>query len=358
VRTANTVSEQRPGDWTLDTTGLVFSAGPEGGCDDFRVGGATVDYDAVTGVWRMWYYCRDRAFDGPPMFGTGRIALARSDDGVHWHRVQGDEALGSVFAPAVSPDDFDSLHVGLTDVTRDAGGWLMWYFGGSSESRRCEAPSIGTVTGLGLRCGVARSTDGIAWQRIRGPESNGALFDYPTDKLYAGWPNAFWDGQRYVLQYTAPEMDISHYSTFVRTSTDAVNWVQAGEIGWAGSLREYESEGIVTRQVLANPLPGGRRFLMIYTAVNTQHRRSIAAAESDDGLNWHQLYDEPVFHVGTSGAWDDLGVAANRLVVSRGRLYFYYYGFQTLADDDGMRGIGLATCPVGDLRRLGRISAA
>jgi hypothetical protein len=73
-------------------------------------------------------------------------------------------------------------------------------------------------------------------------------------------------------------------------------------------------------------------------------------------MQWHQLYDEPIFHTGSSGAWDDLGVAANRLVVAGDSLYFYYYGFQTLADDDGMRGIGLATCRVGDLRRLERFS--
>lgn len=337
-----------------DTAGLVFQPGPSGGCDDFRVGGATVDYDAVTGTWRMWYYCRDSDFRGPPMFGTGRIALAVSDDGVHWQRMHGDEALGSVFAPSAAPGDFDNLHVGLTDITRDAGSWLMWYFGGSHETRDCLSPAIGTVAGLGLRCGVARSLDGVHWQRLRGQDASGALFDYPQDKLYAGWPNVFFDGRRYVLHYTAPAMDISHYSTFVATSFDTVNWSPAGELQWAGAPRDYENHGIVTRQVMSNPLPGGRRFLMVYTALGAGHQRSIAAADSDDGMLWHQLYDEPIFRVGEKGAWDDLGVAANRLVVAQDQLFFYYYGFQTLGDDDGMRGIGLGCCPVGDLRRLQR----
>jgi hypothetical protein len=341
----------------VQKTGLVFYAGPEGGCDDFRVGGATVDYDAVTGLWRMWYYCRDRGFQGPPMFGTGRIALATSRDGIDWTRVRGSAELGSVFAPSDNPEDFDSLHVGLTDITRDAGSWLMWYFGGSNEERTCLSPAIGTVAGLGLRCGVARSTDGVNWERLRGAETSGALFDYAPDRLYAGWPNAFWDGARYVLQYTAPTMDISQYATFVMTSADAVDWSLAGELSWAGQPRDYESGGIVTRQVLQNPLPGGRRFLMIYTALDAHHGRSIAAADSDDGLVWHQLYDEPIFRVGEKGAWDDLGVAANRLVAAGDRLHFYYYGFQTLADDAGMRGIGLATCPPGDLRYLQRYAA-
>lgn len=338
----------------MNKAGLVFAPGPQGGCDDFRVGGATVDYDAVSGLWRMWYYCRDKGFNGPPMLGTGRVALATSADGVRWERVQGGEALGSVFGPSENADDFDSLHVGLTDVTRDAGSWLMWYFGGNGETRACASPAIGSVAGLGLRCGVARSTDGVHWKRLRGNDATGALFDYPDDKLYAGWPNVFWDGKCYVLQYTAPEMDISHYSTFVKTSADALNWSPAGELQWADGLRDYETEGIVTRQVVVNPLAGGRRFLMIYTALDAQHQRAIAAADSDDGMVWYQLYDEPIFRVGKKGAWDDLGVAANRLVVAHNQIYFYYYGFQTLADAEGMRGIGLATCPVGDLRRLTR----
>lgn len=121
--------------------------------------------------------------------------------------------------------------------------------------------------------------------------------------------------------------------------------------------RPYDAGGIVTRQMLQNPLPGGRRYLMVYTATDASHGRSVAAADSDDGLLWHHLYDEPIFHVGEPGAWDEYGVAANRLVAAGDRLHFYYYGFQTLGADDRLRGIGLATCPVGDLRRLERYDA-
>ncbi|HBJ92509.1 MAG TPA: hypothetical protein DDZ43_06510, partial [Hyphomonadaceae bacterium] len=52
--------------------------------------------------------------------------------------------------------------------------------------------------------------------------------------------------------------------------------------------------------------------------------------------------------------WDAGGVAANRLVAAGDTLYFYYYGFQSLGADDAARGIGLATCQVGDLRKLKR----
>ena len=337
----------------MSQAGLIFGTGPQGRCDDFRVGGAIVDHDAIGGLWRMWYYCRDAAFAGPPTLGTGRIAHAVSRDGIKWERIEGPLALGAVFAPSADPAAFDSLHVGLTDVTRGAGEWRMWYFGGDAVPR--ETIALGAVAGLGMRPGLARSSDGVHWQRVAGAHASGALFDYPADRIYAAWPNAFDDGARLVLHYTTPTPDLAVFETRVATSTDGVTWAQEGLLAWGDGVRDYDAGGIVTRQVLANPLPGGRRFLMVYTATDAAHRRAIAAAESDDGMTWWRLYDEPVFRVGAPGAWDAFGVAANRLVVANGRLFFYYYGFQSLGNDDGQRGIGLATAPIGDLRALRRI---
>ena len=335
--------------------GLIFQASTGDRCDSYRVGGAIVDYDVIGGAWRMWYYCRHRDIDSPPTLGTGYIAHAISDDGVAWTRVDGPEDRGAVLAPSPDKTAFDCVHVGLTDVTRGAGEWLMWYFGGDARPQKTEAPFLGeSVVGLGMRCGLARSRDGVNWERVAGPHQTGALFDYPDDVMYAAWPNVFFDGRRYIMQYTSAELDLGHFHTRTATSADGVNWQAAGDLIWADGLRDYDVGGIVTRQVLANPLPGGRRFLMVYTATDKSHSRSAAAAESDDGLSWHHLYDEPVFHVGAPGAWDSLGVAANRLVPAGDTLFFYYYGFQSLGPDDGARGIGLATCPVGDLRRLQR----
>ncbi len=333
--------------------GLVFGKGPSGRCDDYRVGGAIVDYDEIGRAWRMWYYCRDAMFDGPPTLGTGRIALATSNDGIAWRRFDGPLSAGAVFEPSADPADFDSLHIGLTDISRGAGEWLMWYFGGDKTIR--ETGAIRPVAGLGMRPGLARSADGIHWHRVRGSHETGALFDYPEERVYAAWPNTFGDGRQLIVQYTAPLLNLARFETRVATSADGVAWSQIGALEWADGDRDYDAGGMVTRQVLANPLPGGRRFLMVYTATDAAHRRSIAAADSDDGFRWHRLYGEPIFHVGEPGAWDELGVAANRLVIANAQLHLYYYGFQSLGADHGERGIGLATATIGDLRRLRRL---
>jgi hypothetical protein len=327
----------------MTLTGLVLGPGPAGRCDNFRVGGGVVVRDR-DGLWRMWYYCRDRAFDpaAPATLGTGRIAHAVSSDGRAWRRINGPASHGAVLDPDSTPQAFDSVHVGVTDVSRVGTAWWMWTFGGDATPRDTAAPGFRNVIGLGMRCGLARSLDGVTWTREAGAGPGGALFDIDPDAVYAAWPNAFFDGTRFILQYTAPSLDMCQYRTRVATSTDGRAWTKCGDLVWADGGRDYDSTGMITRHVLPNPVPGGRRWLMVYTATDAQHRRAIAAAESDDGFAWHHRGAGPIFTVGTPGAWDDYGVAVTRLVPTDGRVFLYYYGFQSLDAVDKPRGIGLA----------------
>jgi hypothetical protein len=308
----------------------------------------------------MWCYCRDRALHErlPKTLGTGRVSLATSRDGRTWVRCHGPLTQGAVFEPSPDPQDFDSLHVGVTDVSRGAGAWWMWYFG-ADASERTTRSALGSVVGLGLRPGLARSVDGIHWQRVRGAARGGALVDYePQQQTYAAWPNAFHDGRRLLLQYTAPDRSLEIYSTLVAEIEDGGGWRARGPLQWSDGPKPWDVTGIITRQVLPNPLRTGGRLLMIYTGTDARHARSIAAAHSDDGIHWTHLYDGPVFRVGAPGAWDCLGVAATRLVPVGERLHLYYYGFQSLGDDDRPRGIGLAVTTSDDLRELVRIPVA
>ena len=339
------------------TTGLVLTSGPAGRCDDYRVGGAVVhaggDSHGEGGPWRMWYYCRDRAFDrdAPPTLGSGRVALATSKDGIRWERVTGPATAGAVLDPNPDLTAFDSLHVGLTDVTRHDGAWWMWCFGGDRGVSTTEAPAFVGVKGLAMRSGLARSTDGVNWTRV-----GGALFEIDPDAVYAAWPNAVHDGAQWVLQYTAPSRDMKYARTRIATSPDGRTWTKRGDIEWVNGAPDHASTGIITRHVLANPLRGGRRWLMVYTGTDAAHRRAIGAAESDDMMTWHPAAPGPIFRIGAPGAWDDFGVAATRLVPHQGKLYLYYYGFQSLGDENKARGIGLAISADGTLADFARVA--
>lgn len=334
--------------------GLVLGIGPDGRCDDFRLGGATVVFDETTGIWRMWYYCRDRVFAGPSTLGTGRIAMAVSNDGMRWQRHDGPCELGSVFEPSAGREAFDSLHVGISDITYGPDGLEMWYFAGSHHMRH--SARLGDVAGLGMLPGLATSGDGLNWTRQPGKGLAGALLALPEERLYRSWPNAFRHGGALYMHTTEAHSDLSQFATTVWRQAPHGVWEGLGELQWTDDSPGYDEAGMVTRQVLPNPLPEGGPLLMIYTGVDHMHRRSIAAAHSQDGQRWERLYREPIFRTGGDGAWDRLGVAANRLVHAHGQLYLYYYGFQTLGDDAGMRGIGLAVGPDSDLRALRRVS--
>ena len=336
----------------------MFGPGPEGRCDELRIGGGIVDHDAISGEWRLWYYCRDSELHGraPKTLGSGRIALATSRDGVEWTRRQGPLTGGAVFEPSSDPANFDSLHLAVTDITRGAGQWLMWYFGGDA-SLRTTTSALGAVAGLGLRPGLATSEDGIYWSRVRGDTPSGALIDHEADRTYAAWSNVFHDGARLVMQYTTPDLSLSDYATMTAVSDDGRIWRKTGPLLWTDGPMPWDCTGIITRQVLPNPSRDGRRFLMVYTGTDDRHARSVAAAESDDGVHWTHLYGGPIFGVGVPGAWDSLGVAATRLVPVAGRLHLYYYGFQSLADDRNLRGIGLAVSRTGDPRDLVRVTS-
>ncbi len=49
-------------DEKLFTAGLSLPIGPAGRCDDARIGGPVVRWDAAISQWRLWYYCRATPF--------------------------------------------------------------------------------------------------------------------------------------------------------------------------------------------------------------------------------------------------------------------------------------------------------
>jgi hypothetical protein len=171
------------------------------------------------------------------------------------------------------------------------------------------------------------------------------------------------DGKRFIVQYTTVDREGRWYRTRIISSTDLVDWKSEGDLAWENDPLPFEGGGIITRDVVPNPLGNGPKWLMVYTAkdgrAETQARRSVAVAVSDDALSWRRLHDEPVFFVGRHGGWDSAGVANPRLVVTDKDMRIYYYGWSDKSFlGHPARGIGCAIAPGRDLRRFRRITAA
>lgn len=327
--------------------GFLFGPGPAGRCDDAKVGIGVVRRDPAGEGWWMWYYCRDEAFnpDAPASLGSGYVAVARSSDGLDWRRIDGAGPKGSVLAPSDDPARFDSLHVGVSDVTWHQGQWWMWYFGGD---HRVAQMWLGPLKGGRMRPGLAVSRDGLIWEKVEGQGPVGALIDHQRD-IYAAWQNGFHDGTRWVMQTAFAIGDGADFQTRVTTSSDALDWSGPADMRWTEPPGPEAGSGIITRHVQRNFLaPQGAGWLMVYAAIDGRKdmnkRRTLWAATSPDGLVWTRLGDQPILEPGPPGAWDAGGVAGAQLVdAGKAGLRLYYYGFGRLADPSTRnRGVGLA----------------
>lgn len=351
----------------LSNPGFILGRGPDGWCDEAKNGGAVVRWHPEDRKWWMWYYARDTKFpEGvAPAFGTGRIALAKSDDGIHWARFKGPLEGGAIMSWSDDPNAFDSTHVASGDVLYHNGEWILWYFGGDTttpvELGGHPVPESYQYKGYRIRPGVARSKDGLNWSRVKGTATGGASIDI-GDNIYGAFSNGIHDGDRYLMYYSTLSPKIFYWETRVAESKDLVNWNDLGLLKWGTGPAQWELGGSNTRHILPNPDPKGRRWLMLYTALDSRfplYPRVVGAAESDDGITWWRKYDDPIMYMGPLNSFDSGGVSYPQMVVrDDGQLYLYYYGFASRSNKvPPSRGIGLAISESGDLREFRRATA-
>jgi hypothetical protein len=269
--------------------GLIFGPGPAGWWDSERVSCPKVLHDEERG-WRMWYYGRDRDFDRSISLPTGRVGMARSEDGIQWQRVEGPLTMGAVLEPHPQPERFDSAHVGISDIQRhgEHGAlYTMWYFGGR------QVAGGGGPRGFPLRPGMALSRDGLHWTRLEGP-FDGAMLDVggrdEFDAIMVAWPQMVRadDGSWYLYYHTLTQE--GHYVVGLATSTDGLQWRKVGPIMGPGPKGRFDDLGVATRHVIRHE----GRWLMFYEGVQDIGEapavgRQLGLAVSADGIEWQRL---------------------------------------------------------------------
>lgn len=148
--------------------------------------------------------------------GRTRLGLARSPDGISWTK-EADPVLD--FGPRGS---WDEISLGDPDVIRKADMYYLYYLGQDRARRQ--------------RLGVARSRDGVRWEKLRsGPVLE--LGGYGAfDEVGLGEP-AVWESQGwYWMLYTGRDVEERRRMGLARSS-DGVHWertppVIAGDQAW------------------------------------------------------------------------------------------------------------------------------
>jgi len=114
--------------------------GLPGDWDDAGIDASTVLFDGSQ--YRMWYFAVKY---GGPAYGTWRLGVATSPDGLTWTRHPDPVLVGSL--------PWESNYVYFPEVIPYGGGYAMWYVG---------------VSGGDAAIGYAVSPDGIHWGRWPG----------------------------------------------------------------------------------------------------------------------------------------------------------------------------------------------
>ncbi|WP_071516745.1 glycosyl hydrolase [Geitlerinema sp. PCC 9228] len=317
-----------PTNHTTQQPGLILGPGPSQWWDSERVSCPRV-LRCSDGMWRMWYYGRDRNFDRDINLPTGHCGMAISEDGIHWQRVQGPLTMGAVFEPHPDPNRFDSAHVGVSDVRYSDGYYWMWYFGGDNNFTQ-----VGNMRAKGVRMqpGCAISGDGLHWVRLEGPHRGaflpvGESGDF--DELFCGFPQVLRenDGSWKLYYHTLhPEKG---FLVGLAVSKDGLHWEKVGQVLGPGAAGRFDERGAGTRYVL----PIDNQYVMFYEGVNNSGYHCIGIATSTDGQHWQKQDGDEVggavfAHAQPgSGRWDARAVGTPCVVpLENGGWYMYYIG--------------------------------
>ncbi len=155
-----------------------------------------------------------------------RITLARSADGVVWRKQPG---------PVLSPGprgSFDERGVADPYVIRAAGGLYLFYLGVDRARRQ--------------RLGLARSNDGVTWQKLR---SNPLLeLGEPGsfDEIGLGEPAVWSSGGSYWMLYTGRDRGERRRMGLAK-SPDGIHWQRGSAFTPVGGAEPWDS------QVLCDP---------------------------------------------------------------------------------------------------------
>jgi predicted GH43/DUF377 family glycosyl hydrolase len=167
--------------------GIVLRADPG---SYIAANGSLVSYDA-----RFWYWYETGAKD------RLRISLARSPDARAWQR---ERAPVLETGPVMS---WDEVAVADPYVIRLESYFYMYYLGQDRAVRQ--------------RLGVARSTDGIRWEKLR----TNPILDMDDEEAGLGEP-AVWQYQGfYWMLYTVRDFSETRYLRLAK-STDGIHWTK------------------------------------------------------------------------------------------------------------------------------------
>lgn len=244
---------------------------------------------------------------------------------------------GLIFGPG-EPGWWDSERVSCPKVMRLADDdWLMWYYGRDAEFDR----QIQLPTG---RVGLAKSRDGLKWERVPGPLTMGSVFEPHPDPArfgsgHVGCSDIHYRDGRFWMFYFGGDQSMLELGGFrikgfplrpgLAVSGDGIHWTRLegphrGAFLEPGAPGEFDAFMVAWPQVIRWDDGNWR---MYYHSVDGMNY-TVGWAESPDGLRWEKR--GAILGPGEAGRFDDRGVATRQIVKLDGRWTMFYEGCQDI----------------------------
>jgi len=270
----------------------VLVNGP-GTFDSQLAGSAWVIFEDNT--FKMWY-------TGLNQNGDFSICRAESLDGINWTK-------NGPITFSNPPASWEANGQATPCVIQEGTGYYMWYTG---------------VALTNIQIGYATSGDGTNWTR-HGSVLTGTITN--LDSAGVAFPCVINDSGIYRMWYTGrtatSELKIGT-ATF-----DGTTWVKSGSAVLTRSTTsgDFDDKWVAACSVVKEE-PGV--YTMYYTGfkdtISNGIQARIGKASSPDGIVWTKYGFNPVLDIGTSGSWDDKGVAAPCVLIQPGITRMWYTG--------------------------------
>jgi hypothetical protein len=241
---------------------------------------------------------------------------------------------------------WDAAQVSCPRILRLApDDWRMWYYGRDPAFD----PLVRLPTG---RIGLATSTDGLTWTRVRGGEAMGSVLA-PADDPHrfdsahvglgdihataAGFDMWYFGGPTRITEVAGLKVNGFPLGIGRASSLDGKQWTRlpgpfAGAWLPPGAPGEPDAFMAGWPQVLR--LDDGRLRMYYQSYQPAQNRFVVCGAESRDGEHWTKLGQ--LFGAGEPGSFDADGPATRHVIRSGDRWLMFYEGFTQMHASIGL----------------------
>ncbi|SCW85490.1 Glycosyl hydrolases family 32 N-terminal domain-containing protein [Paenibacillus tianmuensis] len=246
------------------------------------------------------YYNYYSGYDG----NVWRTGLATSADGINWSKYDKNPVLD------ISTDSWDSTYIAANGAAIEFNGKILYLYHGKPKDG---PPAIG----------LAQSEDGFSFKKHNVPvltagdkhswDSNGVADPYVIEH----------NGMLYMYFLGMDEMQVQRLG--IARSEDGIKWEKIGKpIMDVGPKGSFDENGLGEPSVIYY----APYFYMLYTGRAADEKRDIGVAISLDGVNWKKLNYNGLFNDRKIDTWDGSVICDTTILLENesGLLNVWYGG--------------------------------